>query len=80
MYSPPFLLSLLYSLRAWWKRLQDNADNTPPFPLLEDEWNFIQQQEEAQTQGREAAANATVWVDDRGKLIDNDLEKFKQGH
>jgi hypothetical protein len=74
------LLSLFQTLRAWWKRQQENSDNTPPFPLLEDEWDFIQQQEEAQTQGSEAAADATIWVDGQGKLLDSNSEKDKQEH
>jgi hypothetical protein len=34
-----------------------------------DEWDFIQQREEARYQGREAATTAEIWVDENGKLI-----------
>jgi hypothetical protein len=63
------LPQLLSILRAWWQRQLDKTTNGPPYPLSEDEWEFIQQREEARCQGREAAATAEIWVDKSGKLI-----------
>jgi hypothetical protein len=63
------LLSLISILRAWWQRQLDKTASSPPYPLSVDEWEFIQQREEARYQGREAATTAEIWVDENGKLI-----------
>lgn len=67
------LLHLVTTIRAWWQRQLAETASAPPYPLTQDEWDFIREQEAALPQARALAPSAKNWVDANGRLIGSNL-------
>jgi sarcosine oxidase gamma subunit len=65
----PFLRVFLTTLQAWWQQQVEKAASVAPYPLGQDEWNCIQEQEKERVQACEAVASTTTWVDSSGLLV-----------
>ena len=65
-----YLRLLLTTLRVWWQQHLEEIDKAAPYPLVQEEWDLIQQQEAARHQQGKAGASATSYVDRSGLLVD----------
>lgn len=59
----------LTTLRGWWRREVEALANAAPYPLTQDEWEFIQGQEAVRFQRKQVAAKTTSYINEQGYLV-----------